>query len=105
MRNEKLGHMSNSFEDVWVLSIPNNCRMIGEFEVGHTVPHITISDGDRDIRLLLEREVLDRLVRLSQQMLAVPENRDRTMPPVILESTSRNGVQEVRRLARAHEAR
>jgi hypothetical protein len=92
----KGGHMSNPFENaVWVLPIPNDCRMIGEFEVGHTVPHITISDGDRDVRLLLQRDVLDRLVRLSQQMLAVPENNDTTVPPVILESTLRGGIRVV----------
>jgi hypothetical protein len=97
--------MITPFEDaVWVLPIPNDCRLVGEFEVGHTVPHITISDGDRDVRLLLQREVLDRLVRLSQQMLAVPENSDKSLPPIILESTRGNGVQELPRLALAHDA-
>ncbi len=79
--------MSNLSEDtVWV-PIPNNCRIVGEFEIGHTVPHITIFEGDRDVHLLLEREVLDRVIQLSQQMLAVPEKRDPTLPRIILEST------------------
>jgi hypothetical protein len=100
----KVGRMSNSSQDVVWVPVPTNCRMVGEFEVGHRVPHITIMDGDRDVHLLLERDMLDRVMRLCQQMLAVPENNDPTVPPIILESTHRDGIQEIPRLTLAHEA-
>jgi hypothetical protein len=86
--------MSNLPEDIVCVPITADCRMVGESEIGSTVPRITISNGGHDIHLLLEREALDRVMRLSQRMLAVPESCD-TLSPIVLESTRRDGIQEM----------
>ena len=91
--------MSNPPQVALWLSVPGNCRMRGDFEVGvneaHDIHVILGSNGD-DTHLLFEREALERFVELAQRMLAVPRPRIRTAPPpTVLESSYGRGVQEV----------
>lgn len=83
------------------LSVPDNCRMRGEFEVGdRTLPdvHILLGSNGDDKHLLFEREALVRFVALAQRMLAIPVSPDSRIPRTLLES--RHG-HEIKTLSRA----
>lgn len=83
---------------VW-LSVPSDCWMRGDFEVGNAeIPDIHVilgSDGD-DTHLLFEREALERFVVLAQRMLAVPNSGVSRIPPsTVLESHYGCGIREI----------
>jgi hypothetical protein len=92
----------NTTLDVSRITISKESRITGEFEVGHMVPHLTIKDDEREIHLIVERELLERIVKLAQHLLAVPETGDPTRPQLVYESTCDDGVHERTRLALVH---
>lgn len=56
--------LSNPPEVALWLSVPDNCRMRGDFEVGdHEAP---------DTHLVFERDALEQFIELAQRMLAEP---------------------------------
>lgn len=70
--------LSNPPEVALWLSIPDNCRMRADFEVGdNEAPdiHVILGSNGDDTHLLFEREALERFVTLAQRMLAVPDPR------------------------------
>lgn len=79
------------------LSVPDTCRMRGDFEVGdHGVPdvHVILGDNGDDTHLLFEREALARFVELARRMLAVPQPRA-ALPAVVLESDYGHDIREI----------
>jgi hypothetical protein len=69
------------------LTVPADCRMVGEFEVGDDAPDIKVILGSShdDVNLLFAREALERFVELAQRMLEIPLQADsRAVPPTVL---------------------
>lgn len=78
------------------LSVPDTCRMRGDFEIGqHESPdiHVILGSNSDDIHLLFEREALGRFVALAQRMLAIPYP-DASLQTV-LESSYQHDIREV----------
>ena len=88
--------LSNPPQIALWLSVPDNCRMRGDFEVGdNEAPdiHIMLGSIGDDTHLLFEREALERFIELAQRMLAIghPHVPLRT----VLESTYGYDIREV----------
>ena len=78
------------------LSVPDKCRMRGDFEVGaNQVPdiHVMLGSVGDDSHLLFEREALERFVELAQRMLAIPHPH--ALQRTVLESSYGHGVRDV----------
>lgn len=89
--------LSNPPEAALWLSIPDSCRMRGEFEVGdHALPdvHFLLGNNGDDKHLLFEREALERFVTLAQRMLAVPVCPDSSVPRTLLDSSHGYEIRE-----------
>lgn len=81
---------------VW-LTVPERCRMCGEFEVSdRDLPniHIILGSSRDDQNLLFERGALERFVALAQRMLAIPVFPGEPMPRVALESSGGSEIHE-----------
>ncbi len=89
--------VSNPPQAALWLTIPDNCWMRSEFEVGNgDLPDIKVilgSDSD-DTQLVFERKALERFVALAQQMLAVPVTPDSGTPRTFLESSHGDDIRE-----------
>lgn len=89
--------LSDSPEAALWLTVPDNCWMRGEFEVGHHVLpdiHILLGSDRHDKHLLFEREALERFVTLAQRMLAVPVDPGTPGSWTLLDSTYGHEISE-----------
>jgi hypothetical protein len=75
--------MSNSPQVALWLTIPDTCKLVGEFEPGDEAPdiHFTVGSNGEDKHLMFERVSLERFVELASRMLSVPhESESRAVP-------------------------
>ena len=78
--------LSNPPQVSFWLTVPNDCQMVSEFEVGDDSPDIEFFFGsERDgSHVLFERQALARFVELAQRALAVPLSGEKAPPPIVL---------------------
>ena len=95
-----MGNIRNSPArmSVWV-EIPNGCRMRAEFadgDFGATDVHMRLGGEVDETVLRFERTALKRFVELAERMLGT-EHAPGSPPRSILDSSAREGIQEVER--------
>ena len=89
--------MSDRPEAALWLTIPDDCWMRGEFEVGDQAfpdVHILLGSDWDDKRLQFGREALERFVALAQRMLAIPVAPNAPHPLTRLESVHGDEIRE-----------